>query len=78
MGDAADALDGGCLHDNQACARHGKVHPVLEMPVGRGAVIGRVLAHGRHRDAVGQRDRSEFERREKAGGAVKACAWPFF
>ena len=52
VGDAAMALDPGRLDGDHAGAGHGERHPVLQVPVGRRAVVGGVLAHGRDGDAV--------------------------
>src|SRR5262245_51391626 len=65
--DAPPPLNGSGLHCDHAGTADGKLHQVLEMPVGRAAVACRILTHGRHDDAVGELDRSDLERREEMG-----------
>ncbi len=50
--DAPFRLDGGRLDDQQAGAGQREVAEVDQVPVGRQAVFGRVLAHRRNDDAV--------------------------
>ena len=54
MGDAAAPFHAGRLDGDEAGPRHGEHHPVLDVPVGGRAVIGRVLAHGRDGNAVSE------------------------
>ena len=65
--DAADAFDGSGFDDHHAGAPHGKLHQVLKMPIGRAAVRGGILAHGRDGNAIGQRKWSHLEGVEKIG-----------
>ena len=51
--DAADALHGGRLDDDEAGAGDGELHQVLQVPVGGAAVLGGILAHGGDGDAIG-------------------------
>jgi hypothetical protein len=55
------------LQHDHAGARDGELHQVLQVPVGGAAVGGRVLAHGRHDDAVGNLDWADGKRREEVG-----------
>ena len=52
--DAADGRGGGGFEDQQPRARECKVAEVDEVPVGRAAVLRRVLAHRRDHDPVRQ------------------------
>ena len=54
----------GHLGDDQRGAAGGAAAEVHEVPVVRGTVLRRVLAHRRHDDAVRQRELPEPERRE--------------
>ncbi len=66
--DATLALDMGGLEAEQARARHGE-HAVMHLVPGlRAAVDGRVLAHRRDDDTVGQRNAAELDRGEELGG----------
>ena len=67
MRDAAAPLDAGRLDRDHAGARDAERGPVVEMPVGRRSVIGRIHAHRRDGDAVGNRVGSEREGREQRG-----------
>ena len=62
---AANGFNGGGFQQQQAGARHGHLAQVHQVPVGGVAVFGRVLAHGRNDDAVGQRDRTDGIRGEQ-------------
>ena len=62
MGDAPAALDAGRLHHEQRRPRIAQRAEVIEMPVGRGAVIGAVLAHGRDDDPVAELERIKPDR----------------
>ena len=59
--DAPERLDRGRLDDQQPGARQRELPEVDQVPVGRIAVLGRVLAHRRDHDAVAQRQRAERE-----------------
>ena len=64
MRDAAVPLDVGGLNDHQRGAgmrHHAEMHQV---PVVGAAVVGRVLAHGRHDDAVGKLETGKAKGRE--------------
>jgi hypothetical protein len=54
MRDAAAPLDVGHLDGHHAGARERVHHPLLQVPVGRRAVVGGILAHRRYGDAVGK------------------------
>jgi hypothetical protein len=64
--DAAVPLDVGCLDDYQRGAgmrHHAEMHQV---PVVGAAIVARVLAHGRHDDAVGEIETGKAKGREQA------------
>src|SRR6185369_11318064 len=63
--DAACPLYRRSLQHNHAGAADGELHQMLEMPIRRAAVVGRILAHGRHSDAVGELDGPHGEGREE-------------
>ena len=65
--DAALGRDGGRLGDDQAGTADGVRAEMDQVPVVDDAVIRRVLAHRRHRDAVLQRDGFERELVEQGG-----------
>ena len=65
VGDASFARDMGRLHHQQPGAGIGEMAEVDEMPVVHAAVVGRVLAHRRDDDAVGQRDAAELDGSEE-------------
>ena len=52
-------FDRSGLDDQQAGAGMAQVAVVHQVPVGRFAVVGRILAHRRNRDAVGQAQRAD-------------------
>ncbi len=65
MGDAALALDMGCLDNHQSGAgirQHAEMHQV---PIIGAAVVGRILAHRRNDNAVGKLEAGQFIRRKK-------------
>ena len=68
MADAAAPLHARHLDGDHARARHCEVHPVLQVPVGRRAVIGRILAHRRHSDAVREVEVGQCDRGKKMRG----------
>ena len=62
--DAAMPLDVGCLNDYQCGAgmrHHAEMHQV---PVVGAAIVARILAHGRHDDAVGKLETGKAKGRE--------------
>jgi hypothetical protein len=59
MGDPAAPLDRGRLDHDEPRPRHPELHQVLKVPVGRRAVVGRVLAHRRDHDPVGELHRAQ-------------------
>ncbi len=59
--DAAAALHAGRLDDHHASAGERQLHQVLQVPIRGRAIAGRVLAHGRDGDAVGQADRTQWQ-----------------
>ncbi|OIQ79824.1 hypothetical protein GALL_384370 [mine drainage metagenome] len=63
--DAPDRLDRGGLDDQQPGARQRELAEVDQVPVAGAAVVGRVLAHRRDRDAVGQLELAEPDRAEQ-------------
>ncbi len=76
MGDAAAALHGRRLDDEQGRAGIGQHAEMDEMPVVGAAVVGAVLAHGRDDDAVCQLEAVEPDRREQmTGHEVSACGF---
>ncbi len=62
-------LDRGGFDDHQPGAGQREVAPMLHMPVAGFTVNRRVLAHRRHHDAVGQRQRADGQRREELAHA---------
>ena len=63
-GDAAFRVRRGHLREDQPRATQRPGTQMHKVEVTRNAIDGRVLGHGRHDDAIGQRDASEAERRE--------------
>jgi hypothetical protein len=63
---AARRFDRRLLDDDKRRARQRQRAQVLEMPVIRRAVFGAVLAHWRHRNAIGESDAAEVQRFEQA------------
>ena len=63
--DAPVARDCGGLDREHAGTRLQQLAPVDEMPIVGAAVVGRVLAHRRHDDAIGQREPAQRERVEE-------------
>ena len=61
---APGALHAGGFQDHQPRAGHGVLHDLLQVPVGGAAVVGRILAHRRDGDAVGNIERPQRQRRE--------------
>jgi hypothetical protein len=59
--DASFRLDAGGLDDQQAGARQRQLAVVHQVPVVGIALLGRVLAHRRDDNAVGQRDAADGE-----------------
>ena len=68
MGDAAAPLHVGRLHHDQVRARVGEHGEMAEVPIGGGAVVGAVLAHGRDDDAILEREVGKLDRREQGAG----------
>ncbi|CCV13411.1 hypothetical protein MESS4_560021 [Mesorhizobium sp. STM 4661] len=68
MRDAAAPLDVGHLDRDHAGAGHGEIHPVIQVPVAGGAVIGGILAHRRDRYAVRESKAIKRDRLEKRCG----------
>ena len=60
--DAATACDICHLDCHHTCARHGKIHPMLDVPIAGTAIISRILTHGRDRDTIWQIEGTELER----------------
>ena len=69
--DAPLRQHGGCFDGEQCRAAVEQVAPVHQVPVGGLAVIGRVLAHGGHHDAVGQAQAASG-RWQRQGGKKQA------
>ena len=67
-GDAPGGLDPGGFDEHQTGAAQSELAQVNQMPVGHGAVMGRILAHGGDDDAVGQIQVAETDGREKLAG----------
>jgi hypothetical protein len=67
--DAADRLDMGRLDAEHRSARQRKIVDVGEVPVGGNAVLGRILAHRRHHDAVLQRQAAQLDRGKQGAHA---------
>jgi len=64
--DAARWFDRRLLDDDKRRAGKRQRAQVLEMPVIRRAVFGAVLAHRRHRNAIGKGDAAEVQWFEQA------------
>ena len=62
VGDAAFGQNGGRLDGQQRRARQREMAEMDEVPVGHAAVDGRVLAHRRDDDAVGQLEGTDAKR----------------
>ena len=58
-------LHGGGFEDDQPGPAHGPTAQVHQVPVVGQAVHGRVLAHGRYGDAIGQGQLAQGQRLEK-------------
>ncbi len=65
MGDPRLRHHTGCLRDDDAGPRDRERAEMLAMPGLRHAIDGGVLAHRRHRDAVGRRHGPELQRGEE-------------
>jgi hypothetical protein len=63
--DSARRFDRRLLDDDECCAGKRQRAQVLEMPVVRRAVFSAVLAHRRHRNAIGKGDAAELQRFEQ-------------
>ena len=70
--DAAVGAHGRGLGEHESRAADGEPAEVDHVPVVGRAVHGRVLAHGGHDDAVGERPAAELERREERLGGAPA------
>lgn len=68
--DAPVGEHGGGLDDDEGGAARRQRAEVREVPVGEVAAVGRVLAHGRHDEAVGQRHAADRERLEEGRDLV--------
>ncbi len=66
MRDAPLAQHSRRLDDDKAGAGMDEGAQMLHVPVVGGAVIGAVLAHRRHDDAIGEREPAQGKRREKS------------
>ena len=62
------ALDAGGLDHEQRRAGIGQHAEVIEVPVGRDAVVGAVLAHGRDDDPVRELEIGKSNRRKQGTG----------
>lgn len=65
-GDAAAGLNGGGFDKDEARAVERQLAEMHQVVVGQVAVVGAVLAHGRHDDAVVQLDGAHAQRREES------------
>lgn len=77
-GDAAAGLNGGGFDEDEARAVEGQLAEVHQVEVGQVAVVGAVLAHGRHDDAVVQLDGAHAQRREDSRGrcfVYRSAGW---
>ena len=63
--DAALRVDVGHLAHHQACGAERHIAEMHQVPVIGRAVVGIVLAHRRHHDAIGQRETAQRDRREQ-------------
>ena len=68
VGDAADRRHRGGLDGEHARARLEELTPVDDVPVGGAAIDGRVLAHRRHDDPIGEHKFAQLEGREQGFG----------
>ncbi len=73
--DAADRLHMGRLDAEHRRARQREVVDVGEVPVGGDAVVGRILAHRRHHDAVLQRQAAQLDRGKQGAHAGSSGGW---
>jgi hypothetical protein len=71
VADPPTALDAGGLNDEQRRSGVGKHTEVIEVPVGRHAVIRAVLAHRRNNDAVPEFEIGKPDRRKQGAGHVR-------
>jgi hypothetical protein len=71
VANAPTALDARCLDHEQRRPGIGEHTEVVEVPVGRHAVIGAVLAHRRNNDAVGEFEIGEAYRRKQGASHVR-------
>ena len=67
-GDASLGADRRGLRDDEAGAANGAASEVYEMPFVGKTVDGRVFAHGRDGDSVGQSEAAELEGGEEVVG----------
>lgn len=67
-GDAAAGLNGGGFDEDEAGAVQRQLAEMHQVIVGQVAVVGAVLAHGRHDDAVVKLDGANAQRREESRG----------
>ena len=66
VGDAPFRADSGRLYRQRACARQRQLAEMHPVPVVHRAVFGRILAHRRDDDAVGEPEPRDLERFEQA------------
>jgi len=70
VADAAAPLDAGRLDHDQRRPGIGQHAKVVDVPVGRHAVVGAVLAHGGDHDAVREFEIGELDGRKQGTGHV--------
>ena len=80
VGNAPAALDAGRLYHYQRGPRIAQHAEVVQVPVGRNAIIGAVLAHGRNDDPAAKVESSEPDWGKKGTGhgvldLEKRCMW---
>ena len=78
MGDAAVPLDMGRFEHEQAGTGIRQHAQMGHVPVITDAVIGAVLAHRRHHDAVRQREIGKLDRREQSTRHCLLTGWESF
>jgi hypothetical protein len=61
-------LDPSRLNENGARTGHGELAQMGQMPLSWHAIDGRILAHGRDDNAIGQRKPTQLEWREQLSG----------
>ena len=67
VGDPPFGRDGGCFDRQQRRARKREVAEMNHVPIGHAPVVGRILAHRRDHDAVGELEAADLQWAEQGG-----------